>query len=219
MRAVIAEDQALLRDGITRLLEAHDITVTEAVGTGPLAVEALARHRPDIAVLDVRLPPSFTDEGLRAAVDARTRTPGQPVLVLSQHVEQLYARELLADGAGAVGYLLKDRVMHVEHFLDAVRRVAAGETVMDPQVISQLLASPRRHDPVDDLTERERDVLALIAQGLTNTAVAERLFVAEKTVSKNINSMFDKLGLTPHDDANRRVLAVLAFLAHERGPA
>ena len=216
MRALIAEDQALLRDGITRLLEAHGITVIDAVGTGPLAVDALKQHRPDIAVLDVRLPPSFTDEGLRAAVDARAHIPALPVLILSQHVEQLYARELLADGAGAVGYLLKDRVMHVEDFLDAVHRVAAGDTVMDPQVISQLLSTPRAHDPVDDLTERERDVLALIAQGRTNAAIAERLFVAEKTINKNINSLFDKLGLAPGEDTNRRVLAVLAFLQHHR---
>lgn len=216
MRAVVAEDQALLRDGITRLLTAHGITVIDAVATGPLAADALERHRPEIAVIDVRLPPSYTDEGLRAAIDARARVPGLPVLILSQHVEQLYARELLADGAGAVGYLLKDRVMHIEDFLDAVHRVAGGGTVMDPEVISQLLSAPPPDDPVETLTDREREVLALIAEGRTNNAIAARLFLAEKTVSKAINSLFDKLGLAASDDSNRRVLAVLAYLQHRR---
>ncbi|MDN5916451.1 MAG: response regulator transcription factor [Pseudonocardia sp.] len=212
MRAVVAEDLALLRDGITRLLESRGITVVDAVATGPLLVDALARHRPDIAVIDVRLPPTFTDEGLRAAIGARAAGPGLPVLILSQHVEQLYARELLADGAGAVGYLLKDRVMDVDQFLDAIDRIAAGGTAMDPEVISQLLTRHRAHDPLGTLTEREHAVLALMAEGRTNAGVARRLSIADKTVSKSINTLFDKLGLAPSDDDNRRVLAILAYL-------
>jgi len=169
-------------------------------------------HRPDVAVVDVRLPPTFTDEGLQAAVAARTELPGLPILVLSQHVEQLYARELLTDGAGGVGYLLKDRVSNVGQFIDAVRRVAAGGTVMDPEVVAQLLARRRRDDPLADLTPREREVLASMAEGRSNAAIATKLFVTEKAISKHINNIFSKLGLPPSDDDNRRVLAVLAYL-------
>nr|MDT0657307.1 response regulator transcription factor [Micromonospora sp. DSM 115978] len=212
MRVVIAEDLALLRDGLTRLLGAFDCEVVAAVDSGPALLPALVTHRPDVAVIDVRLPPTFTDEGLRAAIEARGRLPGLPVLVLSQHVEQLYARELLADRAGAVGYLLKDRVSHVDQFVDAVRRVAAGGTVMDPEVVAQLLARRPDTGPVHDLTAREREVLGLMAEGRSNAAIAGRLFVTDKAVSKHINNIFSKLGMPPSDDDNRRVLAVLAYL-------
>jgi len=212
VRVVIAEDLALLRDGLTRLLQAFDFEVVGSVDNGPSLLPALMNHRPDVAVVDVRLPPTFTDEGLQAAVAARTELPGLPILVLSQHVEQLYARELLTDGAGGVGYLLKDRVSNVGQFIDAVRRVAAGGTVMDPEVVAQLLARRRRDDPLADLTPREREVLASMAEGRSNAAIATKLFVTEKAISKHINNIFSKLGLPPSDDDNRRVLAVLAYL-------
>ena len=212
MRVVLAEDLALLRDGLIRLLHAFDFEVVAAVDNGPALLPALLQHRPDVAVVDVRLPPTFTDEGLQAAIAARAQLPGLPVLVLSQHVEQLYARELLADRAGAVGYLLKDRVSHVAQFVEAVRQVAGGGTVMDPEVVAQLLARPSAERPLEALTERERQVLALMAEGRSNSAIAGRLFVTEKAVSKHINSILAKLGLPPSDDDNRRVLAVLAYL-------
>ena len=210
MRAVIAEDHALLRDGLTRLLTAFGVEVIEAVDNGPSLLPALTRHRPDVAVVDVRLPPTFTDEGLQAAIAARTAVPGLPILVLSQHVEPLYARELLTDSAGGVGYLLKDRIADVAQFVDAVRRVADGGTVMDPEVVSQLLA--RREPPLAVLTPREREVLGQMAEGRSNAAIAGRLFVTEKAVSTHINNIFAKLGLPPSDDDHRRVLAVLAYL-------
>ncbi len=209
MRVVLAEDLALLRDGLTRLLEAFDFEVVEAVDNGPALLPALIKHKPDVAVVDVRLPPTFTDEGLQAALAARTEVPGLPILVLSQHVEPLYARELLTDRNGGVGYLLKDRVSNVAHFVDAVRRVADGGTVMDPEVVSQLLA---RREPLAVLTAREREVLGQMAEGRSNAAIAARLYVTEKAVSKHINNIFMKLGLPPSDDDNRRVLAVLAYL-------
>ncbi|WP_326561886.1 response regulator transcription factor [Micromonospora sp. NBC_01796] len=212
MRVVIAEDLALLRDGLTRLLTAFGFEVVAAVDNGPALLPALTTHRPDVAVVDVRLPPTFTDEGLQAAIGARAQVPGLPVLVLSQHVEQLYARELLSDRSGGVGYLLKDRVSNVGQFVDAVRQVASGGTVMDPEVVAQLLARRTRDEPLAGLTAREREVLGLMAEGLSNAAVAERLFVTEKAVSKHINSIFGKLGLPPSDDNNRRVLAVLTYL-------
>jgi DNA-binding NarL/FixJ family response regulator len=212
VHVVIAEDLALLRDGLTRLLQAFDFQVVAAVDNGPALLPALIEHRPDVAVVDVRLPPTFTDEGLQAAVAARTRIPGLPVLVLSQHVEQLYARELLTDGTGGVGYLLKDRVSNVGQFIDAVKRVAEGGTVMDPEVVAQLLARRRRDDPLAELTPREREVLGQMAEGRSNAAIAGKLFVTEKAVSKHINGIFTKLGLPPSDDDNRRVLAVLAYL-------
>jgi DNA-binding NarL/FixJ family response regulator len=212
VRIVIAEDLALLRDGLIRLLEAHDFEVVEAVDNGPSLLRALTVQRPDVAVVDVRLPPSFTDEGLRAAIEARRRVPGLPVLVLSQYVEPLYARELLSDRGGGVGYLLKDRIANIGQFLDAVRRVAAGGTAMDPEVIGELLSKRSRSGPLQRLTPREREVLGLMAEGRSNAAIASRLFITEKAVSKHTNSIFSKLGLPPSEDDNRRVLAVLAYL-------
>ena len=212
MRVVIAEDLVLLRDGLIRLLQAYDFEVVAAIDDGPSLLPALLEHRPDVAVVDVRLPPGFTDEGLRAAVEARRSVPGLPVLVLSQHVEQLYARELLSDRAGGVGYLLKDRVSDVGQFVDAVRRVAAGGTALDPDVVAQLLTRRSREEPLRRLTPREREVLGLMAEGRSNAAIAGRLFVTEKAVAKHTNNIFSKLGLPPSEDDNRRVLAVLAYL-------
>jgi DNA-binding NarL/FixJ family response regulator len=212
VRVVIVEDQALLREGIVALLREHDIDVVAQAEDGPGLLRIVGGHRPDLAIVDVRLPPTFTDEGLQAAVAARAELPGLPILVLSQHVEQLYARELLTDGAGGVGYLLKDRVSNVAQFIDAVRRVADGGTVMDPEVVAQLLARRRRDDPLADLTPREREVLASMAEGRSNAAIATKLFVTEKAISKHINNIFSKLGLPPSEDDNRRVLAVLAYL-------
>jgi DNA-binding NarL/FixJ family response regulator len=212
LRVVIAEDLFLLRDGLTRLLRAHEIEVTAAVGTGHELLGALLEHRPDVAVIDVRLPPTFTDEGLRVALAARQQIPGLPVLVLSQYVEQLYARELLSDQAGGVGYLLKDRVFSDEAFVDALRTVAAGGTVLDPEVIGKLLRKRAVDEPIATLSAREREVLELMAQGRSNSAIAQRLYISEKAVSKHSTSIFIKLGLEPSDDDNRRVLAVLAYL-------
>ena len=213
MRVVLAEDLALLRDGLIRLLEANDFEVVEAVDNGPSLLRALTTQKPDVAVVDVRLPPTFTDEGLTAAIEARRQLPGLPVLVLSQYVEQLYARELLADRSGGVGYLLKDRVFNVEQFVDAVRQVAAGGTAMDPEVVAQLLTRRSAFDdPLTTLTPREREVLGLMAEGRSNAAIAARLFVTEKAVSKHTNSIFTRLGLPQSEDDNRRVLAVLAYL-------
>ena len=209
MRVVIAEDHALLRDGLTRILEAFGFEVVATVDNGPALLPALTAQRPDVAVIDVRLPPTFTDEGLQAAIAARATIPGLPVLVLSQHVEPLYARELLGERGGGVGYLLKDRVSNVAQFVDAVRRVASGGTVMDPEVVARLL---ERSGPLDVLTQREREVLGQMAEGRSNGAIAAKLFVTEKAVSKHINNIFTKLGLPQSDDDNRRVLAVLAYL-------
>ncbi|MFE9247677.1 LuxR C-terminal-related transcriptional regulator [Streptomyces sp. NPDC007088] len=212
MRVVLAEDLFLLRDGLVRMLEAFGFEIAAAVETGPELTRALAELEPDVAVVDVRLPPSHTDEGLQCALAARRARPGLPVLVLSQHVEQLYARELLADGAGGIGYLLKDRVFDAEQFVDAVRRVAAGGTAMDPQVISQLLARQTAQRPLARLTPREREVLELMAQGRSNTAIAAQLVVTERAIAKHTSNIFAKLGLEVSDDDNRRVLAVIAFL-------
>lgn len=213
MRVVIAEDLALLRDGLTRLLESSGFQVVASVADGPSLAQVLVAQRPDIAVVDVRLPPTFTDEGLRAAIAARAAVPGLPVLVLSQYVEQLYARELLADGGGGVGYLLKDRVAHVREFVDAVRQVAGGGTAMDPEVVAQLVTRRSlRDDPVATLTPREREVLSLMAEGRSNAAIASAMVVTEKAVSKHTNSIFMRLGLHASADDNRRVLAVLAYL-------
>jgi DNA-binding NarL/FixJ family response regulator len=216
VRVVLAEDLYLLRDGLIRLLEAHGFVIAAAVESGPELLAALLEQRPDVSVVDVRLPPTFTDEGLQAALAARREVPGLPVLVLSQHVEQLYARELLADGAGAVGYLLKDRVLNAEQFVDAVRRVAAGGTAMDPEVIAKLLAHNTANEPVGRLTPRERDVLGLMAEGRSNAAIAQRLFLSESAVGKHTASIFAKLDLPPSEDDNRRVLAVLAYLNRTR---
>jgi DNA-binding NarL/FixJ family response regulator len=212
MRVVIAEDLFLLRDGLTRLLRAHDLDVAAAVGSGPELLSALLDLKPDVAVIDVRLPPTFTDEGLRVAIEARRQVPGLPVLVLSQYVEQLYARELLSDQAGGVGYLLKDRVFSDEAFVDALRTVASGGTVLDPEVIGKLLRKREADEPVAALSAREREVLELMAQGRSNAAIAQRLYISDKAVSKHSTSIFIKLGLEPSDDDNRRVLAVLAYL-------
>jgi DNA-binding NarL/FixJ family response regulator len=212
VRVVLAEDLYLLRDGLTHLLTAHGFDVVAAVSSGPELVKALDEQHPDVAIVDVRLPPTFTDEGLQAALEARRKVPGLPVLVLSQHVEQLYARELLADGAGSIGYLLKDRVLNSDQFIDAVRRVAQGGTAMDPEVISKLLASNARNEPVAALSPREREVLELMAEGRSNAAIAAQLFVSEGAVGKHTANIFSKLRLAPSDDSNRRVLAVLAYL-------
>jgi len=212
VRVVIAEDLFLLRDGLTRMLEAHGLQVAAAVDNPDDLLAAVTADQPDVAVVDVRLPPSYTDEGLRAALAARRAVPGLPVLVLSQYVEQLYARELLADGSGGIGYLLKDRVFDSAQFVDAVRRVAAGGTAMDPEVIARLLARGRGSGAVAGLTAREREVLALMAEGRSNAAIAARLVITERAVAKHTASIFIKLDLQPSDDDNRRVLAVLAYL-------
>ena len=212
MRAVVAEDLALLREGLVRLLGANEIEVVEAVEDGPSALRAMVEHRPDVAVVDVRLPPTHTNEGLVGALEARRRIGGLPVVVLSQYVEPLYARELLSDGNGGVGYLLKDRVMDVGQFVDAIRQVAGGGTVMDPDVVTQLLVNRGRDEPLARLTPREREVLALMAEGRSNSSVAAHLVVSEKAVSKHIANIFMKLDLPPSDDDNRRVRAVLAYL-------
>lgn len=211
MRLVLAEDHALLRDGLIRLLEAHGFSILAAVDNAADLDKALLDPDADAAVVDVRLPPTFSDEGLRAAIAARAARPGFPVMVLSQYVEQLYARELLASGEGSVGYLLKDRVADVTDFVDGVRRVAAGGTVIDPEVIATVMAR-QRETPVDRLTDREREVLSLMAQGRSNAAIAGAMFVTEKAVAKHTNSIFAKLDLPVDTDDNRRVRAVLAWL-------
>jgi DNA-binding NarL/FixJ family response regulator len=212
VRVVVAEDLFLLRDGLVRLLQAHEFEIAAAVGDAPGLLRALVDQRPDVAIVDVRLPPTFTDDGLRMALAARRAVPGLPVLVLSQYVEQLYARELLADRAGGVGYLLKDRVFNDDQFVDAVRTVASGGTVMDTEVVAKLLGRRAREEPLARLSAREREVLGLMAEGRSNSAIAQRLFVSEKAVSKHSTSIFTKLDLAPSDDDNRRVLAVLAYL-------
>jgi DNA-binding NarL/FixJ family response regulator len=211
MRVVIAEDLALLRDGISRLLEDNGCDVVAAVEDGEALITAIEEQRPDVAVVDVRLPPTFKDEGIRAALEARSRVPGLPVLVLSQYVERVFAKELLADGSGGVGYLLKDRVADPAQFVDAVRRVAAGGTAMDPEVVAQLVAG-RGPGRLEELTPRERDVLSLMAEGRSNAAIAAGLVVTEGAVEKHISNIFGKLGLPPSEGDHRRVLAVLAWL-------
>lgn len=211
MRLVLAEDNALLRAGLTQVLESAGFEVARAVDNAVELDLALADPSVHGAVLDVRMPPTFTDEGLRAAVAVRAQRPGFPVMVLSQYVEQLYARELLASGEGAVGYLLKDRVADVRDFLDGVRRVLDGGTVLDPEVVAAIMA--RSHDePLERLTPREREVLGLMAEGRSNTSIATALHVTEKAVAKHINSIFTKLDLPVDMEANRRVRAVLAWL-------
>jgi DNA-binding NarL/FixJ family response regulator len=212
VRVVIAEDLFLLRDGLTRMLQAHGFAITAAVDNGTALLEALRADPPDIAIVDVRLPPTFSDEGLRAALQARKENPGLPVLVLSQYVEQLYARELLAAGSGGIGYLLKDRVFDSAQFVDAIRRVAQGGTAMDPEVISRLLARNTGDGSLSVLSPREREVLALMAEGRSNAAIAQRMVITERAVAKHTASIFLKLDLQQSDDDNRRVLAVLAYL-------
>jgi DNA-binding NarL/FixJ family response regulator len=212
VRVVIAEDLALLRDGLTRLLEAYDFEVVAAVDDAVKLAEALRTLDVDIAVVDVRMPPTFTDEGLRAAIEARAERPGLPVLVLSQYVEQLYARELLSSGDGAVGYLLKDRVAEVGEFLEALDRVAAGRAAFDPEVVRQLLARTSHTDPLGRLTPREAEVLDRMAQGHTNAGIAAHLHVSQSAVEKHVNAIFDKLDLSHTTGYSRRILAVLHYL-------
>jgi len=212
VRVVIAEDLFLLRDGLTRMLQAHGLEITSAVDNGADLLAAVAKDQPDVAIVDVRLPPTFTDEGIRAALAARREVPGLPVLVLSQYVEQLYARELLASGSGGIGYLLKDRVFDSAQFVDAVRRVAGGGTAMDPEVIARLLARNTGNVSIGALSPREREVLALMAEGRSNGAIAAALVVGGGAVEKHINNIFTKLGLAPGERDHRRVLAVLRYL-------
>ena len=212
MRVVIADDAVLLREGLIRLVQENGHTVVAAVGDGPSLVAAIAEHRPDVSIVDVRMPPSHTDEGLRAAVEARRKVPGSPVLVLSQYVEVEYADDLLADRVGAMGYLLKDRVSEVAEFLDALSRVADGGTVLDPEVVGQLLVRRRRDDPLRNLTPREREVLGLMAEGRSNTAIARKMVVTEGAVEKHVRNIFTKLDLPPDEEQHRRVLAVLTYL-------
>jgi DNA-binding NarL/FixJ family response regulator len=212
VRIVIAEDLFLLRDGLTRMLEAHGLEIGAAVDNGDDLVAAVTADPPDLAIVDIRLPPSFTDEGLRAALAARKQVPGLPILVLSQYVEQLYARELLADGTGGIGYLLKDRVFDSAQFVEAIRRVAGGGTAMDPEVIARLLARNTDNDAVSALSPREREVLGLMAEGRSNAAIGQQLVITERAVAKHTASIFVRLGLQPSEDDNRRVLAVLAYL-------
>ena len=212
MRVVLAEDLTLLREGLIRILRANRFEVVEAVDDGPSLIRALTTHRPGVAIVDVRLPPTFTDEGLRAAIEARRQIPGLPVMVLSQYVEQIYARELMSDRAGAVGYLLKDRVTDVGQFVANVRQVAAGSTVMDPEVVNALLTH-RATDPVlKELSPREHEVLALMAEGRSNPAIARALVVSDKAVEKHVSNIFTKLDLPPAEDDHRRVLAVLQWV-------
>lgn len=208
---MIAEDSVLLRAGIQRLLADEGIETVAAVEDGESLLDVLAEHKPDLAIVDVRMPPTFTDEGLRAALRARERTPDLPVLVLSQYVEERYAVELISAGAGGVGYLLKERVADVAEFVDAVHRVARGGTCIDQEVISQLMARGRRN-PIDSLTPREREVLGLMAQGLSNAAIAKSLTVSDGAVEKHVGNIFAKLGLEPSQEEHRRVRAVLAYL-------
>ncbi|ALG13257.1 response regulator [Kibdelosporangium phytohabitans] len=213
MRVVIAEDNVLLAEGLNLLLRTSGIEVVATAGDGTVFVEAVREHRPDVTIVDVRLPPSFRDEGLRAALAVRAEFPSLPVLVLSQYVEETYATELLSDGRGGIGYLLKDRVSRVDEFIDALRRVASGGTVMDPEVVAQLLVRRRRgNDPLGTLSPREKEVLGLMAEGHANGDIATKLVVTERAVHKHIGNIFAKLDLPPSDGGHRRVLAVLAYL-------
>lgn len=212
MRIVIAEDLLLLRDGLVRMLTDTGHTVVAAVENAPDLERAVLEHRPDLSIVDVRLPPGFRDEGLRAALSVRRQDPKAPILILSQYVERTYATELLADGNGAIGYLLKDRVTALDEFLDALDRVAAGGTAMDPEVIRQLFARNTRDQRITALTAREREVLALVAQGLSNSAICAELVLAPPSVEKHIGNILTKLNLPPADNTHRRVRAVLAYL-------
>jgi DNA-binding NarL/FixJ family response regulator len=212
LRVVIAEDSTLIREGIARLIQESGGTVVAKVGDGPSFVDAVVEHRPDVSVVDVRMPPTQRDEGLRAAIEARRRVPGTPVLVLSQFVERQYATELLADRAGGVGYLLKDRVGDVRDFMDALRRVARGGTALDPEVVAQLMVRHQAGDPLGSLTPRERDVLAAMAEGRTNVGIADLLGISEGATEKHISNIFGKLELPDSQNDHRRVLAVLAWL-------
>ena len=212
LRVVIAEDSGLLREGLARLLAEAGLDVVAKVGDGPGLISAAEQHRPDVAVVDVRMPPGYRDEGLKAAIEIRRRVPGLTVLVLSQYVEERYGAELLESGASGVGYLLKDRVADVSDFVGALREVAAGGTVLDPEVVSQLLSRRHRDQRLAALTPREREVLSLMAEGRSNHAIAGALYVTEGAVEKHVKNIFGKLGLAQTDDDHRRVLAVLAYL-------
>ncbi len=212
MRILLAEDSVLLREGLVRLLVEAGHEVVAAVDEATAIVPAALEHSPDVAVVDVRMPPTFTDDGLRAAVELRRALPGTGVLVLSQYVEESYARDLLADGRGGVGYLLKDRVQDLDALADALARVAAGGTALDPDVVAQLVVARRRDDPLDALTAREREVLVLMAEGRSNAAIADTLVVSAGAVEKHVGNVFAKLGLPPSDSDHRRVLAVLTWL-------
>ena len=215
MRIVIAEDSVLLREGITRLLAEYDHEVVDALGDASGLLASVLAHEPDLVIVDVRMPPTHTDEGLRAAIEIRSARPATPVLVLSQYVEERYATELVAGGTAGVGYLLKERVADVRDFVDAAQRVAAGGTALDPEVVAQLLVRSRRREPLDALTPREREVLSLMAQGRSNAAIAAALTVSDGAVEKHISSIFAKLDLAPSESEHRRVLAVLAFLRND----
>lgn len=215
MRVVIAEDLALLRDGLERLLRDNGFDVVAAVGDAPSLIDAVARESPDVAVVDIRLPPDFRDEGLRAALELRRNAPDTGVLMVSQYVEPTYAAELLADGRGGVGYLLKDRIMDVSDFVDAVMRVARGGTALDPDVVAQLVSRSGPEGPVSELTPREREVLALMAEGRSNAGIARALVLTVGAVEKHIASIFGKLRLPQSDSDHRRVLAVLTYLQRE----
>jgi DNA-binding NarL/FixJ family response regulator len=212
MRVVVAEDSVLLREGIVRLLEDAGFEVVGQAGDAEDLVRKVSAHKPDVAVVDIRMPPTSTDDGLRAALEIRRRLPGTGVLVLSQYVEEGYALDLVADSAEGTGYLLKDRVADVDGFVDAVRRVAEGGSALDPEVVATLLGRRRRDDPLTELTDREREVLALMAEGRSNHAIAEQLVVTERAVEKHVTSIFGKLDLLPAPEDHRRVLAVLTFL-------
>jgi DNA-binding NarL/FixJ family response regulator len=215
VRVVIAEDLALLRDGLTRLLRDNGFTVVAAVATGPDLVDSVLRETPDVAIVDIRLPPTFSDEGLRAAIEIRKQAPDTAILVFSQYVEQTYAAELLADGRGGVGYLLKDRVFDVAEFVEAVRRVSGGGTALDPQVVAQLFARRRQGSQLDQLTARELQVLGLMAEGRSNAGIAESLVLTIGAIEKHIASIFTKLDLAVSESDHRRVLAVLAYMQRD----
>jgi DNA-binding NarL/FixJ family response regulator len=212
MRVVIAEDLTLLREGLSRLLDDRGWEIVAAVDDGPKLIEAIGEHRPDIAIVDVRLPPSFTDEGIRAAIEARRRVPGTPILILSQYVEESYAADLLADDGGGVGYLLKDRVADVSTFVESLERVAGGGTAMDPEVVAQLLGRRDNRGPLAELTPREREVLSLMAEGRSNTGIGAELGISSSAIEKHVKQVFAKLDLPPSGGDHRRVLAVLAYL-------
>jgi DNA-binding NarL/FixJ family response regulator len=212
VRIVIGEDSVLLREGLIRLVREGGHCVAAAVGDAPSLLSAISETRPDVALVDVRMPPSFTDDGLRATVEARRRQPGLAVLVLSQYVEEAYAHDLLADGGRGVGYLLKDRVQDLETLVDALTRVAGGGSVLDPEVVAQLLIRRRSGVSIDSLSQREREVLGLMAEGRTNSAIAQKLMITDGAVEKHVSAIFTKLGLPPSEADHRRVLAVLAWL-------
>ena len=212
MRVVVADDSVLLREGVVRLLQENGFEVVGQAGDAEDLIRKVRAHKPDVAVVDIRMPPTNTDDGLRAALEIRAELPDTGVLVLSQYVEEGYALDLVGDSAGGVGYLLKDRVADVDRFVDSVRRVADGGSALDPEVVSQLVGRARRDDPIDELTPREREVLGLMAEGRSNNAIAEHMTVTERAVEKHVTSIFGKLGLAPAPEDHRRVLAVLAFL-------